>query len=376
MKTTFKVAKNDLLKELQSVGAVINTKVTTPALTNIHCEIIDDKLFLIGNNGEQQVETSLSIVDSTSDTSFLIEKNIIDSLKTLPEQPLKFIINTDTHSLVVEHSSGDFNFQILEAQDYPKMKVLQNEKQEIITIPAGRLKLGLEKNQKQMADDELRPVMNGIYIDITKEHITFVASDGHRLSRYTDTSLTGNEKNNFLLPRNTVPVLIKQLATIAYDENIHIQISSRNVFIILDKVTVTSRLIEGRYPNYNSVIPENGDKELTIDSKELSTILNRLLITSNNTTKLIKIESTPMQTIFSSEDIDFAKSAKENTDYKCTGDITIGLKGTFFLDLISNLSGDITMYFTDPSRAVLIKPTEQEEDIDYTLLLMPMMLNN
>lgn len=375
METTFKIAKNDLLKELQSVGAVINPKAVTPALTYIYCEIIGDKLFLIGNNGEQQVETSVPIIDSNDLTSFLVEKAIIDSLKTLPEQPLKFIINHDAHTLLVEHSSGDFNFQTLDAEAYPKMKVTQDEEQETITIPAGRLKSGLEKNQKQMADDELRPVMNGVYVDISKEHIIFVASDGHRLSKYTDTSLTGNEKNSFLLPRNTVPVLIKQLASIQYDKDVQIEINSRNVSVQMDDVRVTSRLIEGRYPNYNSVIPEAGDKELTIDSKELSTILNRLLITSN-TMKLIKLESTPVQTIFSSEDIDYAKSAKEYTDYKCTGDITIGLKGTFFLDLISNLSGDITLCFSDPMRAVLFKPSEKEEDTEYTLLLMPMMLNN
>ena len=376
METTFKIAKNDLLKELQSVGAVINPKAVTPALTYIYCEIIADKLFLIGNNSEQQLETSVSITDSTANTSFLVEKAIIDSLKTLPEQPLKLIINEDSHILKVEHSSGDFNFQTLNTKDYPKMKVTQDEELQMIVLPAGRLRLGLEKSYKQMADDELRPIMNGIYVDISKEHIVFVASDGHRLSRYIDKSLTENEKNSFLLARNTVPILIKQLATIAYDENIHIQINNRNVFIIIGEITITSRLIEGRYPNYNSVIPENGDKELTIDSKELSTILNRLLITSNNTTKLIKIESSAEQTIFSSEDTDYSKSAKEYTDYKCTGSITIGLKGTFFLDLISNLSGDITLYFSDPSRAILIKPSEKKENTDYTLLLMPMMLNH
>lgn len=376
MEITFKIAKNDLLKELQSVGAVINPKSVTPALINIYCEIIGDRLYLTGNNEEQQVETCITIMEPNGETAFLVEKAIIDSLKTLPEQPLKLIINEDSHILKVEHSSGDFNFQTLNTKDYPKMKVTQDEELQMIVLPAGRLRLGLEKSYKQMADDELRPVMNGIYVDISKEHIVFVASDGHRLSRYIDKSLTENEKNSFLLPRNAVPIIIKQLATIAYDENVYIQINSRNACIIIGETTITSRLIEGRYPNYNSVIPENGDKELTIDSKELSTIINRLLVTSNNTTKLIKIESTLIETIFSSEDTDYSKSAKEYTDYKCTGSITIGLKGTFFLDLISNLSGDITLYFSDPSRAILLKPSDKEENTDYTLLLMPMMLNH
>lgn len=375
METTFKITTNEFLQELQSVGAVINPKMTIPALTYIYCELAGNKLLLIGNNSEQQVETSIEVLEPTGDISFLIEKEIIGILKTLPEQPLKIIIDADKSSMLLEHSSGDFKFKISDVDTYPKLKVIQSEEKDILILPAGRFKSGIEKNSKQMADDELRSVMNGVFVDIMEDKIVFVGSDGHRLSKYTDMALSGNAKNSFLLPRNTVPVLIKQLSLVDSEQDIQIEINSRNVSIEIDEVKITTRLIEGRYPNYDSVIPKANDKFLVIDSKELSTIIARLLITSNNM-KAICIKTDQKQTIFSSEDLDFDKSAKEYTNYKCNGDITIGLKGTFLLDILSNLSGDIQFSFSEPMRAVLINPVEQIENTDYTLLIMPMMLNN
>lgn len=375
METTFKIAKDEFLRELQIVGSVINPKVITPALTNVFCEIKGNTLYLIGNNSEQQVETSVNIIDSSKDVSFLVEKGLIDTLKTLSEQPLSILIDLKNTSLVLTHYSGDFKFSALPSVEYPKLKVTEDDTQKI-SLTVGKFKAGLHATYKQMADDALHPVMNCVLVEITPEEITYVASDGHRLSKYTDSSIIGNLKNSFLIPRNSIPVLLKQLANVDKDETLEISINSRNVSFVIGEVKITSRLTEGRYPNYNAVIPANNDKFLTVDSNALSTILNRLLIASNANTKLIRIDTSENQTIFSSEDNDLLKSAKEITNYTCNKSIQIGAKGTFLLELISNTTGEIQFSFSDQSRAMLISPIAQAENTNYTLLLMPMMLND
>ena len=374
MTTTFKVAKNDFLKSLQVVAPVVNPKSITPSLTYIGCQIIGEKLHLTGCNSQVQIETSISILDPSGDFSFLVDKTIIDTLKTLPEQPLEINIDSKKHTLFINHSSGEITVNI-DLGKYDKMK---NGDAAISTfsLSVSRLLNGLEKNVKQMADDELRPVMNGIYIDVQSDSLTFAASDGHRLSKLVDRTLTGLQAESFILHRDAVPVLIKQLLVADEESEAHIQSNNRNVVFAIEDTIITVRLIEGRYPNYNSVIPQANDKNMSINSKELQAILARLNTVSNSNSKMIKIDAGVKQTVFYAQDIDLNKSAKEETPYTCSSPIAIGCKGTFLQELISNISGDVVFSFSDPTRAILIKPDKQDDDTEYTLLLMPMTLND
>lgn len=374
MSTTFKVAKNDLLKSLQVVAPAVNPKSITPSLTYISCQIIGEKLHLTGCNSQVQIETSISILDPSGDFSFLVDKTIIDTLKTLPEQPLEINIDSDKHTLFINHSSGEITVNI-DLGKYDKMKN-GDAVTSAFSLSVSRFLTGLEKNIKQMADDELRPVMNGIYMDIQNENLTFVASDGHRLSKFVDNTLNGLQAESFILHRDAVPVLIKLLLVTYEESEVNIQSNNRNVVFAIDDTIVTVRLIEGRYPNYNSVIPQANDKKMSIDSKELQAILARLNTASDSNSKMIKIDAGTEQTVFYAQDIDLNKSAKEETPYTCSSPIAIGCKGTFLQELIGNVSGEVIFSFSDPNRAMLIKPDKQDDDTEYTLLLMPMMLND
>lgn len=373
MSTTFKVAKNDLLKSLQVVAPAVNPKSITPSLTYINCQIIGEKLHLTGCNSQVQIETSVSILDSGGDSSFLVDKTIIDTLKTLPEQPLVVNVDSDNHTLFIKHSSGEITVNI-DLGKYDKMKD-GDASTSAFSLSVSRFLIGLEKNVKQMADDELRPVMNGIYIDIQSDSLTFVASDGHRLSKFVDNTLTGLQAKSFILHRDAVPLLIKQLLVTDEESEVHIQSNNSNVVFAIEDTVITVRLTEGRYPNYNSVIPESNDKKMSIDSKELQAILARLNTVSNSNSKMIKIDAGTEQTVFYAQDTDLNKSAKEETRYTCSSPIAIGCKGTFLADLISNISGEVIFSFSDSKHAILIKPDKQDDDTEYTLLLMPMMLN-
>jgi DNA polymerase-3 subunit beta len=372
MSTTFKVAKNDLLKSLQVVAPAVNPKSITPSLTYISCQIIGEKLHLTGCNSQVQIETSISILDPSEDASFLVDKSIIDTLKTLPEQPLEINIDSDKHTLFINHSSGEITVNI-DLGKYDKMKN-GDAATSAFSLSVSRFLTGLEKNIKQMADDELRPVMNGIYMDIKNDNLTFVASDGHRLSKFVDNTLTGLQAESFILHRDAVPVLIKLLLVTDEESEVNIQSNNRNVVFAIDDTIVTVRLIEGRYPNYNSVIPQTNDKKMSIDSKELQAILARLNTVSNSNSKMIKIDAGTEQTVFYAQDVDLNKSAKEETPYTCSSPIAIGCKGTFLQELIGNVAGEVIFSFSDPNRAMLIKPDKQDDDTEYTLLLMPMML--
>lgn len=374
METNFKVAKSDLLKGLQVVGPVINPKMTLPALTYIFCEVKGSQLFLVGNNIEQQIETSVDILEPAGDCSFNADKVLIDSLKSLPEQPLDVNVNTSTGILQVIHSTGEIKVHVT-ADDYPKMKD-DDENELSFSLSAGVLRRGLQKNQKQMANDELRPVMNGIYFDITPDSIVFAASDGHRLSKFVDNSVKGLEKQGFILNRNAVPVLIKMLSPMADDEAIDVKVNKRNIIVLIENVTYTIRLIEGRYPNYNSVIPQSNPIEMIIHRDAVSSVLSRLLILSNSNTKLIKVDTNEKRTILSAEDIDLNQGAREELECVSNSPITIGFKGTFLDELLTNLDGEVKLSFSEPNKAALFRPVEQEEDTEYTLLLMPLMLND
>jgi DNA polymerase-3 subunit beta len=374
MSTTFKVAKNDYLKALQVVAPAVNPKSTQPSLTYICCQVAGEKLHLTGCNFQFQIETAIIIMDADGDSVFLVDKTIIDTLKTLPEQPLEININSEKHTLFIKHSSGEITVNI-NPDKFDKMKN-GDAKTSSFSVPAGRLLTGLEKNVKQMANDELRPVMNGIYLDIQSNGLTFAASDGHRLSKFVDNTLAGIQAESFILHRDAVPVLIKQLLMADEESDVHIRSNEKNVQFTIQDTIVSVRLIEGRYPNYNSVIPQTNDKKMSIDSKELQAILARLNTVSNSNSKLISIEAGIDRTIFYTQDIDLNKSAKEEAPYSCSSSITIGCKGTFLQELISNISGEVIFLFSDPSRAMLIQPDKQDEETEYTLILMPMMLNN
>lgn len=374
MSTTFKVTKNEFLKALQVVAPAVNPKSTQPSLTYICCQVAGDKLHLTGCNFQFQIETAIIIMDADGDSIFLVDKTIIDTLKTLPEQPLEINIDSEKHTLLIKHSSGEITINI-NLDKYDKMKN-GDAATSSFSVPAGRFLTGLEKNTKQMADDELRPVMNGIYIDIQSSSLTFAASDGHRLSKFVDNTLTGIQSESFILHRDAVPVLIKQLLIADKESDVHIQSNEKNVQFTIQDTIVTVRLIEGRYPNYNSVIPQNNEKKMSAGSKELQAVLARLNTVSNSNSKLIKIEAGPEKTIFYAQDVDLNKSAKEETPHTCSSPITIGCKGTFLQELISNISGEVIFSFSEPSRAMLIQPDKQDENTEYTLILMPMMLNN
>ena len=372
----FDVSSTALLSRLQSISKVIASKNSLPILDSFLFNLEGNKLTITASDAETRLVTSVDVMNAQGSGLFAVSaKILLDPLKELPEQPLTFDINDDNLEIFIHFQNGKYNFIGQKGDTYPQQKPL-NENAISIMMDAQMLLNGISRSLFATADDELRPVMNGIYFDITTEDITMVASDGHKLVRCKTLAAKGNERAAFILPKKPATLLKNLLpkeqgmVTIEFDE--------RNAVFMLESYRMVCRLIEGRYPNYNSVIPQNNPHKLTVDRQQLMGALRRVSIFSSQASSLIKLRMQENQIVISAQDIDFSTSAEETQVCQYAGAaMSIGFKSTFLIDILNNISADeVIIELADPSRAGVIIPVEQEENEDLLMLLMPMMLND
>ena len=371
----FIVSSTGLYSHLQAIGRVINSKNSLPILDCFLMELIDGTLSITASDSETTLATSIEVNESEINGRFAVNaKTILDALKEIPEQPLAFEVG-DNMELVVKYQNGKYNFMAQNADEYPQTPLMGGNSV-YVSMEAQTLMNGINRSLFATADDELRPVMNGIYFDITTEDITFVASDGHKLVRNKTYKAKGTEKAAFILPKKPATLLKNLLPKETGD--VQISFDDRNAVFTLDQYTLTCRLIEGRYPNYNSVIPQNNPHRATIDRIAFISALKRVSVFSNAASSLIKLRLEMNNIQISGQDIDFSTSAEETMMCQYEGaPMSIGFKSTFLIDILNNMSSqEVVIELADPSRAGVIVPIEQEAEEDLLMLLMPMMLND
>ncbi|MBP3553420.1 MAG: DNA polymerase III subunit beta [Bacteroidaceae bacterium] len=372
----FVISSTALFSHLQAIGRVINSKNTLPILDCFLLELNDGVLSLTASDNETTMATSLEVNESDGNCRFAINaKTILDALKEIPEQPLTFDFNPNTLEILVQYMNGRYSVVAQNADEYP-IPVTLGETAVHVEMEASTLLNGINRALFATADDELRPVMNGIYFDITTEDITMVASDGHKLVRNKNFATKGNEKAAFILPKKPATLLKNLLGK--EQGSVSIDFDDRNATFTMPNYRMVCRLIEGRYPNYNSVIPQNNPHKVTIDRAILLSALKRVSVFSSQASSLIKLRLQDNQLVLSGQDIDFSTSAEESINCNYAGSpMSIGFKATFLIDILNNISGqDVIIELADPSRAGVLVPAEQEENEDLLMLLMPMMLND
>ncbi len=372
----FVVSSATLLNHLQAISRVINSKNTLPILDCFLLDLKNNQLSLTAADSETRLETLVEVSGAEGEGSLAVNaKNLLDPLRELPDQPLTFDINDETLEVFIYYHNGKYNFVGLKGDEYPEPKVLKDSALKL-TMDAETLFSGINRTVFATADDELRPVMNGIYFDITADDVTFVASDGHKLVRVTTTDAKGDGRSSFILPKkpaNLLKLLLpKETGTveISFDEN--------NAYITMSSYKMVCRFVEGRYPNYNSVIPQNNPNTLTLDRLALLNALRRVAVFSNPASSLVKLQLSEDKIVVSAQDIDFLTAAEEMIPCNYAGNVmNIGFKAAFLIDILNNIpSSDVRIELSDPSRAGLILPMEKEEHEDMLTLLMPMMLND
>lgn len=372
----FDVSSTALLSHLQSVGKVIASKNSLPILDSFLFSLEGNKLVITASDSETRLITSVDVLNVTGQGVFAVSaKILLDPLKELPEQPLTFDINDDNLEIYIHFQNGKYNFIGQKGDTYPQQKPLK-ENVVSLSIDAQMLLNGINRSFFATGDDELRPVMNGIYFDILPDSLTFVASDGHKLVRLRNLAIKSEERASFILPKKPASLLKAILGR--ESDKINVSFDDNSAHFTCTNFEMICRLVEGRYPNYNNVIPQNNPYKVTIDRVSFLTALKRVSVFSNPASSLVKLQLKENLMIVSAQDIDFSTSAEEKIVCQFENvELSIGFKATYLIEILSNITAtDVVLELADPSRAGLIVPVENEENEDLLMLQMPMMLND
>lgn len=372
----FTLSSTALSCRLSTLSRVINSKNSLPILECFLFEVENNQLTITASDSENVMKSILPLDTCDGDGNFCVSnRTILDSVKELPEQPLTFEIDLTNFTIKVVYQNGVYNFTAQKAEEFPRIQPITENATEII-IDSSVLNNNITRTLFATAQDELRPVMNGIYFDLTPDSLAIVASDGHKLVRNKNFSIKNDTPASFNLPKKPAMLLKGVLGKDGGD--VTIKFDDKNAEIIYSEGILSCRLLAGRYPNYNSVIPQNNPNKMTIDRRSLIGALRRVLPFASESSQLIRFHVETGKLELSSEDIDFATSAKENLTCEYSGQpMSIGFKGPSLTEILNNLESDeVVVELADPSRAGVIVPVTQPENEDVLMLIMPMLLND
>jgi len=374
----FVISSLDLLNHLQAISRVINTKNTLPILDNFLFNLDGNILEITASDLETTMITYIQLENASEPGLVAMPARLLtESLKEFSDQPLTFVIDNENYSVSISSENGQFMVPGQPGEDFPQLPAIKSERQVSFEISADAFEKGIQSTLFAAADDELRPVMNGVYVELSDSDITFVASDAHKLVRYKRMDISAESASAFILPKKPANLLKSIMAK--EQENVKIDFDDKNAFFTLPSYKLVCRLVEGNYPGYNSVIPDNNPNKLVIDRVKLLNTIKRVSVFSNQASNLIRIKLDGNKLIVSAQDLDFSTSAVEELYCQYNGDpIEIGFKALFMIDILSNIkSSEVSVELSDSTRAGLFIPFESEDESeDVLMLLMPMMLNS
>lgn len=377
----FIVSSTDLLSHLQAISRVINSKNSLPILDNFLLQLEGNMLTMTASDIETTLITSMEVESAEGNGKVAVASRLLlDTLREFSEQPLSFNINDSNLAMVITSPNGSYNFIGQNGDEYPRMPQLQEDAR-TLTLEVPSLLGGISKTLFCTADDELRPVMNGVFFDIAADRLTLVATDAHKLVRYktkhtSSTIVEGDEAVSFILPKKPATMLKNILPKESGE--VQINFDKKNAYFKLANYTMICRQVEGRFPNYNAVIPTTNPYKIIIDRATLLNAMKRVSVFANQASNLVKLAFADNKILISAQDIDFSISAEETISCQFTGEpIKIGFKSSFLIEILGNINAsDIVMELSDASRAGLILPFENEKDEEILMLLMPMLLND
>ena len=372
----FTVSSTALSSKLNALSRVINSKNSLPILADFVFDIQDNVLHLTASDSENVMKTQVELIESDGNGRFAVgNHDLLEAVKGFSEQPITFDVDQQANIAKISYQNGMFSLPVESADEYPVTQTVSDSATEIV-IESAVLAENINRSLFATAQDELRPVMNGIYFDLTPECLSIVASDGHKLVRNKILNIHSEQPASFILPKKPASLLKTLLSKDG--EDVIIRFDERNALIDYTDGEITCRLIEGRYPNYNSVIPQSNPNQLTVDRQGLLAALRRVQPFSSDSSNLIRfhVEGGTLQ--LDAEDYDFSKTATERMACQYEGQpMSIGFKGSSFIEILGNFDcPEVLIQLADPSRAGLVLPTEQSENQDVLMLMMPMLIND
>ncbi len=374
----FIISSSLLSNHLQSIGKVISNKNTLPILDYFLFDIAGNQLKITASDLETTLISTLEIDNQGGDGVVAIPaRRITDSIKEFSEQPLTLSVDKESWEVTISWKTGKLSIPGITGLGYPELPAVDETTATIFYIPAPALGDGITQTLFATADDELRPVMNGIDIVLSPEDITFVATDAHRLALFKNANVTSDKATSFILPKKPAN-LLKNLLTRDAEDMVTVTFDTKNAIFTLPKHKIVCRLIEGNYPNYNAVIPTGNPNKVLVDRAELVNSIKRVSVCSNQANQLIKLDLTAGNINLSAQDIDYAASAEDNISCNYEGTpIEIGFRSSFLLDLLGNIhSAEVSIELADSTRPGLFFPSENDVEGESQLMLLLPFMNN
>jgi len=370
----FIVNSTALLRELQKLNGVISSNNTLPILDNFLFDINSNNMTIIASDLETTMMSTISVEADVDGKITIPARILIDTLKTFSNQPLTFIVNTETFGIEMSSEMGNYKLAGQNANEFPKTPKLNGSSS--TTIKGDVLANAINKTLFASGNDELRPVMSGMFCELSTEQITFVATDAHKLVKHTRTDISSDKTASFILPKKPLTILKNNISD---DADIKLEFNDTNALFTFNNITIICRLIDGKYPNYEAVIPKENPNKLTIETASLLSSIKRVSIYANKTTHQIRLKIAGSELQITSEDLDFANKAEERLSCQYEGtDMEIGFNSKFVIDMLNNIGAEqISLEMSAPNRAGIILPLDGLEEGENTLMLvMPVMLNN
>jgi DNA polymerase-3 subunit beta len=370
----FIVSTSTLLKQLQAVNGASSSSTVLPILENFLFEIKESVLTISATDLQTSMTTSLPVESKEEGKIAIPSKILLETLKTLPDQPIAFTVDDNTFAIEISAGDGKYKLSGENGEDFPKIPVVENASS--VNLPASVLAEAINKTIFAVSNDELRPAMTGVYCQLTPQHLTFVSTDAHKLVRYRRMDAKSDSSASFILPKKALTLLKSSLPS--DDVNVSVEYNSTSAFFKFGNINLICRLIDERYPDYEAVIPQNNTNKLTVDRALFLNSLRRVVIFANKTTHQVRLKITGSELNISSEDIDFSNEAHERLGCQYEGeDMEIGFNAKFLIEMLNNLSGEeVSIEMSTPNRAGLLFPQTNDENEDVLMLVMPVMLNS
>ena len=369
----FIVSSAVLLKELQIIGGVVNSTNTLPILDNFLFEVNNETLTLSASDLETTMSTSI-VIESTDTYSIAVPARLLlDTLKTFADQPLTFI-KTESNTIEIVANNGKYAVAYEPGSDFPKALNIKDPSSTI--IKGDILSTSINTTLFASGNDDLRPVMSGVFFQFNSEGLNFIATDAHKMVKYSRKDFNAEKSAEFIMPKKPLQILKGIMS--GNQEDVKIEYNETNAQFIFGSSTLTCRLIDGKYPNYEAVIPKENPNILTIDRALLLNTVRRVSIFSNQTTHQIRLKIAGTSLNISAEDFDYSNKADERLECEYIGeDIQIGFNSKFVIEMLNNLNcSSIQLSMSLPNRAGLITPVEKNDKEEITMLVMPVMLND
>jgi len=369
----FIVSSSQLLRQLQVLGGVINSNNTLPILDNFLFEISENQLKVSASDLETTMTAIVAIESDSSGSIAISARLLLDTLKTFPDQPLTF--KTEGESIIeISSDQGKYDMAYFGGDEFPKSVSLQSPTKTV--VPSNVLATAISKTIFAAGNDDLRPVMSGVFFQFSTDNLTFVATDAHKLVKYTRTDVTADKTAEFIMPKKPLNLL---KGVLGGEEDVIIEYNDANAKFTFENFVLICRLIDGKYPNYEAVIPKENPNKLTVDRASFQNSVRRVSIFSSKTTHQIRLKMAGTELNISAEDLDFSNKADErlNCDYQ-GDDMQIGFNSRFLSEMLSNLnSSEVLIEMSLPNRAGILTPIDgTDEGEKITMLVMPVMLNN